>query len=156
MASSTPHRPEKPIPEISDAMRPFFEAARAHRLVIQRCRQCGTCRFPARQLCSRCLGGEADWVPASGRGVVFSFGVVHQVYHPAFTAEVQYAVVVIELEEGVRMTANLLDCPLDAVRIDLPVEVCFEERTPEVSLPQFRPLRARVDGEVRTEPQRGR
>lgn len=136
----------KPIPEITDAMRPFFDAARAHRLVVQRCRQCGTCRFPARQSCSRCLGGEADWVPTSGRGTVFSYGVVHQVYHPAFAADVPYAVIVVELEEGVRMTANIVDCPLDALRIGLPVEVCFEDRTAEVSLPQFRPARADVDG----------
>jgi hypothetical protein len=133
---------------MSDAMRPFFEAARAHRLVIQRCTACGTYRFPARELCSRCLARDAAWVPASGRGKVFSYGVVHQVYHPAFAADVPYAVVVVELEEGVRLTTNLLDCPLEAVRIGLPVEVCFEDRTPEVSLPQFRPAEGPGGGAV--------
>jgi hypothetical protein len=48
------------------------------------------------------------------------------------------------------MTANIVDCPRDALRIGLPVEVCFEDRSAEVSLPQFRPARARVDGDVQT------
>jgi uncharacterized OB-fold protein len=110
--------------------------------VIQRCRGCGAHRFPARELCNRCLGSEAEWVPACGRGRVFSYGVVHQVYHPAFAGDVPYVVAVVELEEGARMTANLVECAPADVRIDMPVEVTFETRTPQITLPQFRPLRA--------------
>jgi uncharacterized OB-fold protein len=64
---------------------------------------------------------------------------MHQVYHPGFASAVPYAVVLVELEEGGRMLTNLIDCPLDRVRVGLPVEVEFEKRTDEISLPQFRP-----------------
>jgi uncharacterized OB-fold protein len=46
---------------------------------------------------------------------------------------------VIQLDEGVRLLSNLVDCPVDAVRIGLPVEVVFDDVTPEVTLPKFRP-----------------
>ena len=139
----TPHTdtPAKPLPQVSPEMAPFFEAARRRELVVQRCARCGTLRFPARGICSVCLGRDATWVPVSGRGQVFSFAVMHQANHPGFAAEVPYAVVVIQLDEGVRLLSNLVDCEVAGIRIGLPVEVVFDDVTPEVTLPKFRPRR---------------
>jgi len=64
---------------------------------------------------------------------------MHQVYHPGFAAEVPYALVVIELEEGARLVSNLVGCPVGAIAIGMPVEAVFEDVTPEVTLPKFRP-----------------
>ena len=132
-------KPTKPVPQVGPDMAPFFEAARRHELVAQQCSRCRTLRFPARAICSTCLGRNATWVRMSGRGAVFSFAIMHQANHPGFAAEVPYAVVVIELDEGVRMLSNLVGCPTRDVRIGLPVEVVFDEVTPEVTLPKFRP-----------------
>jgi hypothetical protein len=129
----------KPLPQITPEMAPFWEAARRHELAVQRCRGCGTRRFPARDICSQCLSREAVWTPVSGRGSVFSFAVMHQVYHPGFAAEVPYAVVVIDLEEGGRILSNLVGCPVADITIGTPVEVVFDDVTPEVTLPKFRP-----------------
>ena len=131
--------PQKPIPEITEALRPFLAAARDGRLVVQRCSRCGHRRFPPREICSDCLGRDAEWVASSGRGTIISFNVMHQVYHPGFASEVPYAVVLVELEEGGRLLTNLIGCSPDRVRIGLPVEVQFEKRSEEISLPQFRP-----------------
>jgi uncharacterized OB-fold protein len=133
--------PAKPLPNITPEMAPFFAAARRRELVVQRCDGCGTHRFPARDQCSGCLAREATWVTVSGRGTVFSFAVMHQVYHPGFAAEVPYAVVVVELAEGARVLSNLVACPVDAIRIGMPVEVVFEDVSPDVTLPKFRPVR---------------
>jgi uncharacterized OB-fold protein len=129
----------RPLPEITPAMAPFWDAARHRQLVVQRCGGCGTLRFPARDLCSHCLSREADWASVSGRGTIFSFAVMHQVYHPGFADEVPYAVVVVELEEGVRLLSNLVETPVGAIRIGMPVEVVFEDVAPDVTLPKFRP-----------------
>ena len=136
----TPHTdtPAKPLPQVSPEMAPFFEAARRHELVVQRCARCGALRFPARSICSACLGRDATWVPVSGRGQVFSFAVMHQANHPSFAAEVPYAVIVVQLDEGVRLLSNLVDCEVAGIRIGLPVEVVFDDVTPDVSLPRFR------------------
>ena len=130
---------KKPLPEITPAMRPFWDAARRHQLVVQRCAGCGVYRFPARDICSRCLSRTVEWAPVSGRGTIFSWAVMHQVYHPGFAGEVPYAVVVVELEEGVRLVSNLVGCPVDAIVAGMPVEVTFEDVTAEVTLPKFRP-----------------
>jgi uncharacterized OB-fold protein len=136
--------PAKPLPQVSSDMAPFFEAARARRLVVQRCRGCGALRFPARERCSGCLAREAEWVPVSGRGTVFSYAVMHQVYHPGFAAEVPYAVVLVELEEGPRLVSNVVGCPPGELAVGLPVEVVFEDVSPDFTLPKFR--RARPAG----------
>lgn len=127
----------RPIPEVSPALAPYFAAARAGRLVVQRCTGCSALRFPPRELCSACLATEATWQEVSGRGEIFSYYVMHQVYHQGFAAEVPYAVVVVKLEEGPKLTSNVVDCPLDEIAIGMPVEVVFEELSPEVTLPKF-------------------
>ena len=129
----------KPVPEVTDELRPFFAAAGERRLVVQACAQCGRRRFPPRPICSECLSREARWVESTGRGEVVSFNVMHQVYHPGFAAEVPYAIALVELEDGGRMLANLVECPVKRVKIGMPVEVVFESRSAEVALPQFRP-----------------
>ncbi len=129
----------KPLPEITPEMAPFWDAARRRQLVVQRCTGCGTYRFPARELCSRCLSRESTWVPVSGRGTVFTWAVVHQASHPGFAAEVPYALVTVELEEGARLLTNVVGCRVEDLRAGLPVEVVFEDVTPDVTLPKFRP-----------------
>ena len=132
----------KPLPQVTPEMKPFWDAARRHELVVQRCAGCGTHRFPARDICSRCLSREAAWTAVSGRGTVFSWAIMHQVYHPGFAAEVPYAVVVIELDEGPRLVSNLVGCPPADVRAGMPVEVVFDDVAPDVTLPKFRPRRS--------------
>jgi len=129
--------PTRPLPAVTREMAPFWDAARRHQLVVQRCEDCGALRFPAREVCSRCLSRRAGWQPVSGRGTVFSVAVMHQANHPAFAAEVPYAVVVVELEEGVRIVSSIVDVPAREIPIGLPVEVVFDDVTPEITLPRF-------------------
>ena len=127
----------KPIPTVTPELRPFFEAAKRRELVVQRCDDCGTHRFPAREICSNCLSRAVRWVPVSGRGEVFSYNVMHQVYHPGFAAEVPYAVVVVKLEEGAKLTSNLVGISPHDIRIGMPVRVVFEDVSDDVTLPKF-------------------
>ena len=128
---------KKPIPAITPDMKPFFDAAKRHELVVQRCRGCGVHRFPAREICSSCLSRDAEWVTVSGAGEIFSYNVMHQVYHPGFADEVPYAVVVVKLQEGAKMNSNLRGIAPDAIKIGMPVRVVFEDVSDEVTLPKF-------------------
>ena len=132
----------KPIPRVTPELAPFFAAAREHRLVVQKCGGCGLLRFPAREVCSSCWSRESTWVPVSGRGTVFSYYMMHQIYHPGFVSEVPYPVAVVALDEGPHLTTNLVGCTREEVRVGLPVEVTFEDLSPEVTLPKFRPRKA--------------
>ena len=129
----------KPIPAITPNMQEFFAAAKRHQLVVQRCTRCGTYRFPPREICSSCLCYEAEWAPVCGEGEIFSFNIMHQVYHPGFAPEVPYAVVIVKLKEGAKFLSNLVGVAPQDVRIGMPVRVVFEEISPEVTLPKFAP-----------------
>jgi hypothetical protein len=129
----------KPLPRIDEESRGFWEALARHELYFQRCRDCGTKRLYPRALCTSCLSSATEWVRASGRGTVHTFTVTHQNQAPGFRDELPYVLAVVELEEGVRLMTNVVGGTPDAVRIGMPVEVVFEDVTPEVTLPKFRP-----------------
>ena len=130
---------KRPIPAITPELKPFFDAAKRHELVVQRCAQCGVPRFPPREICSSCLSNQSEWTPVSGEGEVFSFNIMHQVYHPGFADAVPYAVVVVKLKEGAKMNSNLVGVPPHDIKIGMPVKVVFEEISDEVTLPKFTP-----------------
>jgi uncharacterized OB-fold protein len=130
----------KPIPAADVETAPFWAACREHKLIIQRCRSCGHKRFPPTRFCSECQSAEQDWTESSGRGVIFSWIVVrHPVPKEAFAPDVPYIVALVDLEEGVRMPANLEGCAPEAVRGSMPVMVGFRAVTPDVTLPVFKP-----------------
>ncbi len=129
---------QKPLPRINKISRPYWEAAKQHELLLQKCQACGHYRYPPGETCPSCLSDRLEWVKASGRGVVYTWTVFHQVYHPAFEKDVPYAVVAVELEEGPKLLTNLVDCKVEAIDIGMPVEVVFDDVTEEITLPKFR------------------
>lgn len=128
----------KPLPRITRDNREFWEATRRHELRLQRCGACERFRYPPSPVCPECLSEAFAWTPVSGRGTVSTWVVFHKAYFPSFADEVPYAVVQVELEEGPRLTANLVDVPNEQVRVGLPVEVVFDDVTAEITLPRFR------------------
>jgi len=130
----------KPLPTVDDLNRPFWEAAKRHELLLQRCRKCGAYRYPAGLVCHVCVSDELEWTKVSGCGTIYTWTVFHRAYHPAFTTEVPYAVTAVELAEGPRMITNVINCPLSAIKIGMPVEVVFEDINDDISLPKFQPL----------------
>lgn len=130
---------EKPMPAITEDGAPYWEGCRRGELRVQRCGACRKLRFPPSVLCPHCLAEGGDWVPLSGRGTIWSFIVVHRPQHPAFFGDVPYNVAIVELEEDIRLHANVVDCPNEALRIGMPVEVVFDRVNDEVTLPRFRP-----------------
>ena len=98
-------------------------------------------RHPPRVLCAECGSDQVSWVPSEGRGTIFSWTVTHQAPHPAFASQAPYAVVVVELEEGVRIVASLRDLDPAQLELDLPVEVVLEEVSEDVALPFACPRR---------------
>src|SRR5260370_40656612 len=129
----------RPIPEITAELRPFFEASRQGQLVVQKCDGCGVLRFPPRRLCPNCLSRESSWTAVSGEGEVYSFIVMHRVYHPAFASQVPYAGATVKLKEGARILSNVIGIDPHQIKCGMPVKVSFEKLNEEVTLPMFRP-----------------
>lgn len=130
---------QKPVPIPDEASRPFFEGAREHKLMIQQCTTCGAVLWPVKLRCSNCLEPTVTWVQASGKGTLYSFTLVHQVFHPGFASEIPYNVAEVDLEEGLRILTNIVGCANDDLQIGMPLVVTFDDITGEVTLPKFRP-----------------
>ena len=76
---------------------------------------------------------------ASGRGTVWTYTVTYQNRTPGFAEMVPYVLALVELEEGVRMFTNIIDCNPRDVHIGMPVEVTFQTATPQITIPYFKP-----------------
>lgn len=116
----------------------FWEACARGELLLQRCGACGTFRHPPSSICPKCLSDRHEWVPASGRGTVYTYAVVRQALRSNWEEKLPYVVAVVELDEGPKILTNLVNVPPEAVSIGMPVEVTFEERDGSV-LPVFQP-----------------
>jgi len=131
---------QKPLPEIDEDIQPFWDAAKRHELVAHKCLNCGAHYFPT-ATCINCDNPKMEWVKVSGKGKVHTFNVYHQLYHPSFKDELPYNTAVVELDEGPLLRLSLVDVKNEDIRCEMPVEVCFEDVTDEVTLPKFRPIK---------------
>jgi len=130
-------RPARPRPAITPDNAFWFDGARAHRLLIQRCTSCGALRHPPLPACGACQSLEWDTLEASGRGVLYSFVVVH---HPRVESfDYPLPVGLVELEEGTRVVANLDGIAPEALKIGLPLMATFVDYDTDLSLPVFVP-----------------
>ena len=130
-----------PAPAASRETLPWWQAAAAHRLVVQRCADCGHDRHPPGPLCPRCRSTSATWQEVSGCGTVYSYTVVHRAFVPSLADRLPYVVIVVTLDDadGVRLVSNLVAADPAAVRIGMAVDVAWEDVAPGLALPRFRP-----------------
>ncbi len=131
---------KKPLPYIHNETKAYWDAARSHQLLLRKCRACGQYHFYPRDFCPSCFSFDVEWVKASGRGTVYSVTICH-IPAAGFKDVVPYNLVLVELEEGPRMMSNIVDCPNDDITIGMAVEVVFDDVTPEVTLPKFKPAK---------------
>ena len=130
----------RPLPIISVANRGFWEATKKHELRLQKCLSCNKFHYPISVVCPFCHSTEYEWALTKGRGVVDSWVVYHQSFHPAFAEAVPYAVVQVELEEGPRLFANLVGVDPKDIHAGTQVKAVFEDVNEEVTLVQFSPV----------------
>jgi uncharacterized OB-fold protein len=136
-----------PAPSRAEGLRPlvshdtafFWEGTQAGELRIQHCPECGNLRHPPGPMCPTCGCEKPDYIVASGRGTVFSFVVHHAPPVPGKT--LPFVVALVELEEGVRMLAELVDTDPAEVHVDMPVELALTKIDDDLTLPFWRPLR---------------
>ncbi len=128
------------IPPHTELTEPYWQAAREERLVIQQCNACDHWLFPPGANCPRCGSEELSWTPVSGKGVIYTYTIAYRPPHPVLTNQTPITVAVVELEEGPRMTSNIIGCDPDTVEIGMPVTVAFEAiDDSDLVLPMFSP-----------------
>lgn len=112
----------QPQPTPDDA--PFWEGARQDRLVLPRCRSCGTVIWYPRHFCPACAGFDVEWFEASGRGTVYACTAVHRAQGPWGPAA-PYVIAYVELEEGPRVLTNVIGVDAGSVEVGQAVHAVF-------------------------------
>lgn len=129
----------KPVPEISNDTRPYWDGLKAGKLMLQRCADCGKVRHYPRPMCDGCYSMNVDWVQSTGKGTVHSYTISHHPFHAGFKEEMPYVLITVDLEEGVRLNAQARGIGEDEVRVGMPVKIGFEVATEAFSLPVVLP-----------------
>ncbi|MDE0777796.1 OB-fold domain-containing protein [Nocardioides sp.] len=117
----------------------FWDGTAIGELRLQSCNACGSLRFPPGPSCPECGAFDRGHVVASGRGTVFSY-VVHR-HPPVPGKELPIVLVLVELEEGLRMLGELVDVPDDEiadVEVGAAVQVDFHRVDDDLTLPIWR------------------
>jgi len=127
---------ETPAPYGDPLSASFWEAARRHELVVQKCGACGVTRIVPRPFCINCNSDAVSWVKASGLGTIHSMTTVHRSVSPSFPAP--YINAIVELNEGARLLTNIVDGA--GCRIGDRVQVVWHAREPAPPLPMFTPV----------------
>lgn len=129
----------KPLPEPTPISQPFWDAAKDHKLMLQRSKKTGRYIYYPRAVSPYGPHDELTWEVLSGRGTVYSYTIARRPTAPQWADEPPYVIAIVALAEGPHLTANILGCAPEDVRIGMPVRASFEDVTPDVTLIQFRP-----------------
>jgi len=118
----------------------WWDMAADGKLGIQKCKSCQALRHPPRPMCGDCRSLEWEAIQSSGRGSINSFTVLH---HPQFPGyEYPLIIILVDLEEGTRVTSQLVDCDPADVDFGMSVEMKIHEDPDGFRLPVFRPAGA--------------
>lgn len=124
--------PHNSAPESNVEIQPFWDATAEGKLLLKKCNGCGEIHYYPRTICPFCFSDDTVWIEASGKGTIYSYSVIRRV-------EVPYVMAYVTLEEGPTMMTNIIDCDMDAVRIDMAVKVSFVDTGEGNALPMFTP-----------------
>lgn len=130
---------KKPLPIIDDDNREFWDSCKRHEMRLQQCSDCGYWRYYPSPVCHSCGSFSHKWTTVSGKATLYTFSTVYRPPSQAFAEDIPYVYAVVELEEGPMMPTNTVGIPPDDVRIGMPLVVTYDDVTPEVTLPKFRP-----------------
>ena len=133
--------PAKPTPPMDPWTRPYWEAAREQRLLLQFCPACANHIFYPRRYCPFCDSDQLEWRESAGTGKIYAYTIVRSNAPSAFIADIPYVIAVVRLDEGPQMMSNIVGCDPDDVRSEMAVEVVFDKLSDTLTLPKFKPAR---------------
>lgn len=130
----------RPAPILTDDNAVFWEAAREHRLVAQRCASCGRLRHPPRPMCPHCRSLDVEVAELSGRGTIYSFSIIH--YPPTPFFDYPVLAVLVDLDEGIRLVSDLVGVDPASIEgtslVGTPVTLDWVSADGGAELPVFR------------------
>jgi len=105
------------------------EISSRYNFIGSKCGSCGALDFPPRAVCPRCgrrSVGKMERLKLGGRGKVVTFTIIHDA-PKAFDMMKPYVLAIVELDEGLRVTSQVIDVDPAEVKIGMPVESAFRK-----------------------------
>lgn len=105
------------------------EIPQRYNLIGNKCEECGQVFFPPRESCPKCRRksmGKIKEIRLTGKGEIITYSIIH-VGPEEFEEQVPYPIAVIQLDEGPRITAQIVDCDIQDVKIGMKVESTFRK-----------------------------
>ncbi|QDW39893.1 Zn-ribbon domain-containing OB-fold protein [Bradyrhizobium sp. KBS0727] len=115
---------QRPAPIPLNFSKPFWDGAKDKKLMLQYCPQSGKYQFYPRPISVYNGSRKLEWRESSGRGKIYSFSLSYKA-PPPFKDVKPYLIASVELEEGVRILTNIINCDPKSVKIDMPVRVVW-------------------------------
>lgn len=131
--------PRFDLPTIEPETKQFWDAAKQGQLMLGKCNGCGKLHYYPRPMCPHCWSEDVAMTPASGRGVLYTYSTVYVNDLPPFKARLPYVAASVDLEEGLRVSTNMVDCAPEDLKVGMAVTVKFEAISDDVTIAVFRP-----------------
>lgn len=128
----------RPLPKPTPATQAFWDGAKKGKLMLQWDPTAKKYQFWPRANSVRTGRRNLQWKPTSGKGALYSFTVTH-VPTPGFEARAPYVIGMIQLDEGVRIIANLINIEIDEVEIGMRMKVAWEKLSDDITYFAFEP-----------------
>jgi uncharacterized OB-fold protein len=130
----------RPTPNVNPETEPYWEAAADERLLVQECQDCGLVYAYPRAHCPDCFSDDVEWIEAEGTGEVYTYTVSRQMSGWP-EEDLPLILAYVELDEGPRITTNIVDCDPEDVEVGTSVEVQFVDTEDDsVGIPVFTPV----------------
>lgn len=126
-------------PEIDQDSAPYWESVKEHKVKIQKCDACGRFRFPPSPSCYYCGSLGGSWKPITGKGVIYSWIVIHHPVDKRLANEVPFAVAFVELEEGPRTVGRVIECRPEEIKVGMSVKIQYQDIDTDLTLLDFKP-----------------
>lgn len=105
------------------------ETPSRYNLIGTKCKNCDTIYFPPRLICPKCHRksiGKLEPIKLKGEGEVITYTVIHD-GPKQFEMQIPYVMAIIELDEGVRLTAQIVECEPNEIKIGMRVKSTFRK-----------------------------
>jgi len=102
------------------------EIPQRYRLEANQCKECGITFFPPRLVCPQCKKRELEPTKLTETGKILTYTIIRVPPHQ-FANQAPYAVGIVELDDGVKLTAQIVDCDFEDLEVGKRVRVEFRK-----------------------------
>jgi uncharacterized OB-fold protein len=118
----------RPLPEPTPISQPYWDGLANGQVTLQQCKDCNAWVFYPRSHCNNCLSPDLIWKPVSGKGTLYSFTVARRPTAPQFIDDMPQLIIVVELEQGVRMNSVMVNVTADQLSVGMAVKPVFHRQ----------------------------